>query len=283
MPPSFYPDGQQPDRWGPGVQVPTTNHERYGFFEPPGGTSEDSVAVEQSVRGFADEYFGRSKNELDAGDNQTAKQDLGETWMEGQRRILSQTFGLCQQFMPEEFFYSVVKSQKARSIRATRQEIQGKFSVGIGMDVSNLDPALTKEKVANVETLLNMDVNGLIDRDASLTFVAQTIDPNLAEMLIKPGEEASQQEVDDEKTVFVKLMAGIPVDVKPGQAYQMRLQIMQQLFQTNQEAQQNYKTNPQVKDAFEQRAKQLQLQIEQKQNAVIGRGGPNFAPKTLTQ
>ena len=121
-----------------------------------------------------------------------------------------------------------------------------------------------------------MDVNGTIDRNAALSIVGDLIDPNLAERLLKPGEEASQAEVEDEQTVFVKLMAGIPVNVKPGQAYQLRLNTLKGLFQQNQMAQQLYQRDPQVKQAFEMRGKQLSLQGGSAAERDHGQGRPEL-------
>lgn len=281
LPPSFYPEGMQPERWGPGVQVPTSQPTRYGFFQPPqmdeGGKEQD-----MEVRQFADEYFSRSKNPADMPENQLGKQDLGNNYMDGMTRVHTQEFALCQQFMPDDFYYRVTGDQKGRTIHAERDEIQGKFEVGISMDVNDLDADKAQEKVKSLGEWMAMDVNGRIDRDAALVYVGELIDPSMVARLLKPGEEAAQQEVDDEKTVFVKAMAGVPTDIKPGQAFQLRLQTLTQMLQQNQQAQQLYHTNDQVKEAFDGRIKQLQLQVDQQQNAVTGRGGPNFAPKTLS-
>ena len=111
------------------------------------------------------------------------------------------------------------------------------------------------------------------------------IDPNLSERLIKPGESASLQEAEDERRVFVSLIAGIPVMVKPGQAYQLRLQTLQETFQQNQYAQQLYQNNQQTQEAFDKRMKDLQQAFQNAPggpNAVIGRGGPAFKPKMLS-
>jgi hypothetical protein len=82
---------------------------------------------------------------------------------------------------------------------------------------------------------------------------------------------------------IVKLLAGMKIPVKPGQAYQLRLQTLQQYVQSQPGAQQAMERDPQVMAAFEQRFKDLNFQIKQQQNAVIGRGGPEFGPKMLTQ
>jgi hypothetical protein len=86
-------------------------------------------------------------------------------------------------------------------------------------------------------------------------------------------------EVEDEQTVALKLLQGQPVPVKPGQAYQLRLQTLQNFLQNSASAKAMLSKNPQAVQAVQQRAKDLGFQVQQQQNAVIGRGGPAFGPK----
>jgi hypothetical protein len=187
--------------------------------------------------------------------------------------IDTQVLQLCQQFMADEFFFRVVGSSKGKPIHATREDIQGKFDLTITFNAKDLDPEYLKEKLGLLQTALQMDVNGTTDRDEALVVAFEIADPNLGERLLKPAEDATQQEVDDEQNVFVRLMAGIPVDVRPGQAYQMRLQILQQLFEGSKQAQKLFQEDETVKNAFTKRAKQLQFQLQQRQNALIGKLG----------
>ena len=285
IPPSFYPQGQQPDKWGPGVQVPTNTPTGYGFFDVKGDPN-GSKEVELSVRQWADEYFGFATDPENAVDSQIMRQFLGDNFMEGQRCIDTQILKLCQQFMPDDIYFRVIGSAKGQPIHAKLEDIQGEFDLQISFDAGDLDPEQRKMKLGFLEQALSMDAGGIIDRNEALTVAFEMVDPNLGERLLKPAEAASQQEVEDELNTAVKLVMGIKIPVKPGQAYQMRMQVLQQFLQENAAAQQAFKTNPQAQEAIQQRLKDLQQAFQNAPggpNATIGRGGPEFAPKMLTQ
>ncbi len=92
-------------------------------------------------------------------------------------------------------------------------------------------------------------------------------------------EDENEDENEDEQTVALKLLAGQPVPVQPGQAHNLRLQTLMNFLQNSRAAQRELLNNSQAQEAVKQRVKDLQFQIKQQQNAVIGPGGPAFAPK----
>jgi hypothetical protein len=285
LPPSFHPLGKAPDKWGPGVQVPTNSPTGYGFMDIP-QHDRGSQEEEQTVQQFTDDYFGFNAAPESAMDALNLRQKLADDWMFGHTLVDTQLLQLSQQFTADTFYFRVVGSAQGKPIRATREEIQGKFDLSVGFDIGNLDPELKKAKLDGLSAAYTFDSTGQIDRSEGLQVALDIIDPNLAERLIKPGEHASMQEVEDEQRIFVQLMAGVPVMVKPGQAYQLRLQTLQETFQQNQYAQQLYESNEQSKKAFDKRIQDLQQAYANAPggpNAVIGRGGPAFKPKTLTQ
>lgn len=272
LPPSYHPPGEAPDQWGPGVQVPTNRPDSYGFMEAP-KFDPGSKEIEETVRKFADEYFGRVVNPLDPVTPQMVKQDMVRNWIFAQMAIDTQILQLMQQFMPDEFYFRVVGSQKGQSIKASREEIQGKFDVSMSFQVENLDPEIKKAKMGLIEQGLQMDVNGIIDRNEALVVVFDMIEPNLGERLIKPAEAASQHEIEDEQTVFAKMFAGVDVDIKPGQAYGLRLQVLKNIFANNPKAQKAYQQDPDFKALLEKRVKQLEFGLAQQpggENARIG-------------
>lgn len=272
LPPMFHPVGKEPARWGPGARLPQMRPNEYGFVDPP-RMDMGSKEVEETARRFADEYFGRPVDEQNVTEARTLKQDLADTWLEQCAEVDAQLLQLCQQFMPDEFFFRVVGSSKGKPIHATREEIQGSFDVMVGYNAENLDSELKQEKLSLMERALAMDVNGIIDRDAALEVAFEMIDPNLGERLLRPGEEATQREVEDEQAVFAKMSSGVPVDVKPGQAYQLRLQTLDQILQGSPIAQERYMKNEDFRKLVDWRRQQLQHQIEQRQNATVGRLG----------
>lgn len=273
LPPSYYPSGMPPDKWGPGVQIPTVSPEDYGFLDIP-KYDAGSQEVEESVRRFADEYFGRPVDEQNMVQSQTMRQELANNWMDGMRRIDTQIFKLCQQFLPEEIHFRVVGSSQAKPLHASREEIQGGFDVSIGFNVGDMDNEVVTAKLGLIEKALMMDTTGRVDRNNALDVIFELIDPNIGERILKPALEASQAEIEDEQTIFAKLMAGVDVDVKPeGQAYDLRLQVLENIFTTNPLAVQSYEGNERVREVVDKRVKQLKFQLQQRENAVIGRLG----------
>jgi hypothetical protein len=271
-PPSYHPPGEEPDQWGPGVQVPTVRPDDYGFMETP-DYDPGSKEVEESVRKFSDAYFGRPVDGQNSVTSVLLKQSMGEKWMACWAKVDTQTLQLSQQFSDDKFYYRVVGSQQGRAIQATREEIQGKFDIFITYNTANLDPEYVKEQMGLMERALSADVNGIIDRDEALAHLFDLIDPNLGERLLRPGENAQQKEIEEAGQAFANLRMGVPVNVKPGQAYQMRLQVLEQLFMNNPGAQEQYEKDEVFKANYDRYTKQLKFQLQQRQNAIIGRLG----------
>jgi hypothetical protein len=274
LPPSYYPIGSAPDRWGPGVQVPTLRPEAYGFFRSP-QWDPGSKETEQTLRTIADRWAGRllpdQSNAMQAG-NMT--QDRADQWMEGHAEVDTQILQLAQQFMPDSFYFRIVGSEKGRSIHATRDEIQGEFDVAITYSTNDMLPQVIAEKLGLLEKAITLDAAGTIDRTEAVQVAFDMIDPNLGERLIRPAQAAYEAEVKDEADAFTQLSAGIPVDVKPGQNYQLRLQWLRQMLGQNKEAMAKYRDNEFFRELLDRRIKQLEFQVEQHtQNAMIGRLG----------
>jgi len=273
LPPSYYPSGSAPDKWGPGVQIPTIAKDDYGFLDIP-KYDPGSVEMEESLRKFSDEYFGRPVDEQNKVQSQVMRQDMINNWMDGLAMVDTHILKLCQQFLPEEIYFRVVGSGQAKPLKATHDEIQGEFDVSVGYNVADLDNELVAAKLGLIEKALMMDTTGRVDRNQALDVIFELIDPDIGERILKPAPEASQAEIEDEKNVFAQLMAGLDVDVKEeGQAYELRLQTLQNIFSTNPMAKEQYEKEGRFKEVMDKRLQQLQFQLQQRENAVIGRLG----------
>jgi hypothetical protein len=111
-----------------------------------------------------------------------------------------------------------------------------------------------------------------VDSNELIELMFELVAPELGQRLLKPAENASQSEIEDEKNAAAKLLLGIPMDVQPGQAHGLRLQTLQQLTQSP-TVRGILTNNPQARKMFETRAKQHQFQLKQRQNAETGRLG----------
>lgn len=272
LPPSHYPVGEPPDKWGPGVQVPTVRPEDYGFMEPP-KYDPGSQEVEESVRRFSDEYFGRPVDEQNAVQSQVMRQDLGNLWMGYCAAVDTQILKLCQQFESDDIYFRVVGSSKSQPLHATRDEIQGEFDVSVSYNVADLNNEVVTAKMGLIEQALQMDTTGRVDRNQALDVVFDLIDPDIGERILTPAEDVNQKEIDDEQSVYTKLAAGIGVDVRPGQNYKLRSDVLNNIVQTSPKAQEQLQTDQNFRQLLESRMKQLAFQVTEQENAVTGRLG----------
>lgn len=269
MPPRYAPPGRSLPMLGPGVEFETNRPEAYGFLEAP-RYDVGSKEVELTIRQFADEYFGRSVEGRDPTWAQLQQQELANVWFEGWREVDTMILQLMQQYMPDEFYYRVVGSQNSQPLRTGRQEIQGQFDVSITYDVTNFNRELASEKLGLITQMLQMDTAGLIDRGELLQMVADLIEPNAAERLVRSKQAAALSEIEDERAVFAQLLSGVQVDVKPGQNYGLRHQVLTALLQQNPTALQRLRQDPHLQEVVMNRLKQLEQQMAQEQNRLIG-------------
>lgn len=272
LPPLLHKPGQEPERWGPGVRIPTMRRDDIGFAEAP-NYDQGSKELEETVLGFTDRMFGRAREGVATPEGTVLGQHLVDRFLHAIGKVDAAMLKLDQQLLPEVFYYRVEGSLDVRPLRATREEIQGSFDVQVGYNVELLDPNTRKERLGLIEQWLNMDVNGIVDRDEAMRASAEMIDPNLGRRLLKRAEDASQHEIEDEKMVFAQMSSGVPVDVKPGQAYGLRLDVLNQILQNSPPAQKRYMQDEDFRAIVDGRMQQLGHQLEQRQNAQIGRLG----------
>lgn len=271
LPPSHHPPGEEPDAWGPGVQIPTMQPERFGYFEIP-RWDPGSKEVEETVRKFADEFYGRPVDEQNLVQAALLAKELTRKWMRGWKGVHTHVLKLAQQYMPDEIFFRVVGGEQGRGIRATREEIQGPFNVTLKFNPQDLDRELVQEKLELMRQALDIDVNGIVDRNEAIAAAMELIDPAYAERLLRPAGSAALAEVKDEQDTLAKLLLGIKVDVQGNEAFALRKQVLTEMLQTNPVAQQLMASQPAIAENVARHVQQLDFNIQQKLvNPEIGR------------
>jgi hypothetical protein len=112
----------------------------------------------------------------------------------------------------------------------------------------------------------------------------QAVDPNMASMLVQDIGAATAAEQEDEQGAFAKIAAGTEPPLKEGgQNAQVRLQTLQGIVQSNPAVQQRYQQDEIFRKMIDARAQAFQFQLQQQQNAVIGRVGAQPALKQISQ
>jgi hypothetical protein len=110
------------------------------------------------------------------------------------------------------------------------------------------------------------------------------LDQNLADLLVQDIGVATQAEIEDEQTAFAKISAGTEPPLKEGgQNAQVRLQTLQQIIQSNPAVSQRYQQDEIFRRMLDARMQAFNFQLQQQQNAVIGRVGAQPALQQMQQ
>jgi hypothetical protein len=114
----------------------------------------------------------------------------------------------------------------------------------------------------------------VIDRAGLVKFIMGAVDPVLAQMLVRDPGPAAAMEANEEQLAFTKIAAGTEPEL-PGEGvnHQLRAQVLQGIIQANPAVQQRYGQDEIFKGMIDARMKALQFQLQQQQNAQIGRMG----------
>jgi len=269
MPPIMHPAGRPPSDWGPARRVP---YRRLGeiAFGPTPPMDRGSVEIEMSMISQADRAVGLDmQNPL----SQVRQQFIVTKFLDHVRDCLALSFKLYQRMGPDEIFFQVTGNPNPQTM--TKGSADENYSIVVSFDSQSMDPETAETQLRNMMSLLQYDRNGIVDVNKLLEFSAQTINPVLADYILQPQEEAQQKVMKNVTDDLAKIFAGIEVPAQPNGA-----QIAMQLVQA-------YATQPDIAqklqqdEAFAQRiqnyAGQYEFQLQQSQNAEIGRIGTNPA------
>jgi hypothetical protein len=101
--------------------------------------------------------------------------------------------------------------------------------------------------------------------------IANSIDPVLADKILQPAENAKQQIVEQVTDDLAKIFAGIEMPARPNGA-QIAMQVLQQ-YVSQPDVMQRLQSDEAFKARLEKYQQQYTFQMQQAQNAEIGRIG----------
>ena len=87
-----------------------------------------------------------------------------------------------------------------------------------------------------------------------------------------PKETASQKAVEEERQTIAEIYAGVPPNVRPNDAHEMKLQIFQQWL-AQPDVSQKVQEDPALQERIQNYIQQRTFQVQQRENATIGRLG----------
>lgn len=258
---------------GPAVQIPERRANEFGWMQPP-PFDQGTIEIERAVRRDVNEYFGLAGEGVDPNYAQLVTQHTVDRWLRDFKAIVTQTWQLMQQYMPPVQILRVSGGQNI-PFSASREDIQGKFDLSVTFDAKQLDSELLGIKLEYItKNLVPMDNMGVIDRAGLVKFIMSTVDPNIADLIVRDPGPAAQIEADEEQLAFTKIAAGTePPLPQEGVNYQLRAQVLQGILQSNPALQQRLQQDEIFRNMIEARMKAFAFQNQQAQNAMIGRQG----------
>jgi len=265
LPPIMHPAGRPPAEWGPGRRVP---YRRLGeiAFGPTPPSDNGSMEVEISMALQADRAVGL---DLNSPISAVRQQFFVNKYLDHVKDVLGLAWKLFQRMGPDEVFFQVTGNPNPQTM--TKGSPDENYALTVSFDSLSADPENAESRMKQIGSLVQFDRNGRIDMDKFLEFAAMSIDPVFGDYVLQPAEEATakvQKQVTDD---LAKIYAGIEVPAQPNGA-QIAMQMLQAYAQQPDVAQ-----RAQQDEAFGGRlqkyAEQYQFQMQQAQNAQIGRIG----------
>ncbi len=265
MPPIMHPVGQAPTDWGPGRKIPYRRKDDFQFAPYP-DYNQGSLEMENTLLLQADKLVGLD-DQTQA--SITRKQFLVDKYLQHSAEVLKMCFKCFQRFGPESVYFRVTGSPDPVSFGKGSPEED--FDIIINYDVLSTDPETQEKKLQQIMGLTQLDSNGRINMQALLDVLANSIDPALADSILQPAEDAMAQISKDVTDDLAKIYAGIEMPARPTGA-QSALQIVQQYMQQP-DVQQRLQSDQIFAERMQKYVAQYQFQMQQAQNAQIGRIG----------
>ena len=265
LPPILHPVGQAPSDWGPGRMIP---YRRKGDldFAPTPAYNTGSLEMENTMLELADRLVGLDEQ---SSISQVRKQFLVDKFLSHTAEVLRMAYRCFQRFGPDEVFFRVTGIPDPQVLNKGNPDEN--FDILINFDVQNTDPETVQSKLQQFVSLNQLNANGRMNVDNLLDIAAASIDPIMADAVLQPVESAQQQVVKDVTDDLTKIFSGIEMPARPAGA-QIALQVIQQYAQ-----QPDISQRLQQDEAFaarmEKYAGQYSFQMQQAQNAQIGRVG----------
>jgi hypothetical protein len=264
LPPIMHPVGQAPTDYGPARYIPYRRKGEIDFGPTP-PSPVGSIEIESTLQSQADRLMGLDDSVI----SQLKKQFLVNKFLEHTAEVIKLAYRCYQRFGPDSTFFRVTGSPDSEVFNKGNPDEN--FDVVISYDVLNTDPKTQESKLAQLQALTALDRSGRINVDNLLTVIANAVDPVLADAVLQPAEAAQEQIVKQVTDDLTKIYSGIEMPARPNGA-QVALAVIQQYGQQP-DVLERIQQDESFKSRLEKYAGQYTFQIQQSQNAQIGRVG----------
>lgn len=248
----------------PGAQIPMRRSGVLDYLKPP-QMDMDTVAITREEWHMINMFYGRPADDVPDAVVWNKQQAAVNDFLTDLGEACKMTYDLCLEHIPDETWQAITGSPKPALDRR-----HSEFQITFDVRVLNLD--WLKEVLGFYTSfVLPQDSEGVIDRAAMVDYVFSSIDPQIARLVVRGKEDAAASEEEDELTALAIIMAGEEPLQKPNQNHALRAQVLQRAAQRSVEIQGKLATNAQIMEVYKARLQFHLNQVQQQQNAIIGR------------
>ncbi len=264
LPPIMHPVGQAPTDYGPARYIPYRRKGEIDFGPTP-PLPQGSIEIEKTLQDQADRLMGLDDSRI----SQLKKQFLVNKFLEHNAEVLKLAYRCYQRFGPDSTFFRVTGSPDPQMFN--KGDPNENFDIMISYDVLNSDPESQEAKLQQITALTQLDRSGRINIDNLLTAMANAVDPVLADSILQPAQDAQEEIVKQVTDDLSKIYAGIEMPARPNGA-QIAMGVIQQYTQQP-DIMQRAEQDEAFRGRLEKYAGQYTFQLQQTQNAQIGKVG----------
>lgn len=272
MPTLFYPLGRPPLKMGAGARVPERrpNEYHYGQPVPFDNTTEESLAT---LTNNARDYVGfghiDSEQQIDPIQNQREVQKL----FGSVTKAYVQIWKLYKKYGSDQIYFRVVGVQDAEATLFERGPDDEDFWFKLEYDVQSTELDKMQQKIkAMMDLAAAMDRTGAVDWTEFLQVALESMDPNIAQRVIRPADIGTMKVVNEVQDDLTKLFSGVATNLKPNTPPNIAAATVQNYFQSP-DVQARYQNDPAFKERMDAYIGQVQMAVDQQNNKQIGRLG----------
>ena len=235
-------------------------------FAPTPAFNQGSLEMEQTLLNQADRMIG-----LDPQDpmSQARQQFMVDKFLGHVAEVIRMSYKCFQRFGPDQVFFQVTGIPDPQVI--SKGDPNENFDIMINFDVLDTDPETVEKKIQGFVALQQLNVNNRMNVDGLLDIAAASIDPVMADSVLQPAPDAQEEMVQSVTDDLTKIFAGIEMPARPAGA-QIAMQVIQQYVQQP-DIQQRLQQDEAFRGRMEKYQGQYTFQMQQMQNAQIGRIG----------
>lgn len=267
--------------FGPAAEVPIDRGDDVAFLQPP-PFPQASIEMEAAVRRDVDNYFGREVDGVAPSKVETIRARMVRGWLNGWGWVFQQMLYLCQKNMDAMVVQAVTG---APPVVMEKDDIGGDYELQVSFDVRELNLEFLKARMEYYTQILSLDTNGQIDRALLVQIAARGVDPNLADRLVRDVGVVTAAEAKDEVDAIAKIAVAIEVPPPQQANWGLRLKVLDETIMRSLELQARMQRDVNFAKAIEARREAFTFQMQQAQNAQIGRTGflPTQEPTMAAQ